>query len=82
MILADWTNGHHVDLESEELQIVIHEGQEYAGNDHVEERKIPNPVPEYDDCKSVDDDFDVMEQAYFSIINSVIHVKYSHLSMR
>ena len=25
VILTDWTNGHHVDLESEELEIVIND---------------------------------------------------------
>ena len=40
VIVADWTDGHHVDLESEELQIVIHaDREECEGNDHLVDRR-------------------------------------------
>ena len=72
VIVADWTDGHHVDLKSEELQIVIHANhEEYEGNNHLVDRIGYNPIREGEDCKSVEDAFDVDVGRDYLGLNSV-----------
>lgn len=44
VIVGDWINRHHVDLEDKDLQIVIHvDHKEYEGDDHGVLRVSYNP---------------------------------------
>ena len=72
VIVAAWVNGHHVDLENKDLQVVIHvDHEEYEGNDHGVKRINYHPRQEYDDRNSVEDAFDVDVGRDYLGLNSV-----------